>query len=113
MPQDEIVAELTALLIEDFTRLAGDGYGDSMESEVRPGGTYETVSSKQIDKSDWHSIHRAITRTPDGRLFEWHYELGLTAYQENLGPDEYGDDFLTEVEAHEKVVVVIEYLPKE
>lgn len=112
MSQDAIVEELQAILTNNFTYLAGDGYGDSVESKVRPGTEYKTVFSEQVDKGDWHSIHRAVTRTPDGRLFEWHYELGLTDYQDNYGPAEYGTPSLTEVEEREEVIVVTNYYPK-
>lgn len=111
MSEDAIVTELQKILTDDFLSLAGEGYGCLAESKIQPGEFYETISSEEIDHSSWHSIHRAVTRTPDNRLFSWDYEIGLTAYQEDMGPAEYGTPQLTEVEAHEETIVVVKYLP--
>ena len=106
MSEDAIVTELQKILTDNFLSLAGEGYGCLAESKIQPGEFYETISSEEIYQR-WHSIHRAVTRTPDNRLFSWGYEIGL----KNMGPAEYGTPQLTEVEAHEETIVVVKYLP--
>lgn len=71
---------------------------------------YETVHREEQDRRRWNTIIRVITKTPDGKLYEWFYEDGNTEMQEPIGPGEYGTPTVTEVERVE--VVAYEYRAK-
>ena len=71
---------------------------------------YETVHREEQDRRRWNTIIRVITKTPDGKLYEWFYEDANTEMQEPIGPGEYGTPKVTEVERVE--VVSCEYRVK-
>lgn len=104
--RDEMVAELVDILTEDWQALCG--LGDKVDGET---GTFETIALVEKDQGRWVAYMDVITKIPDGSLYRWEFEEGLTEEQEPLGPNEYGEPQVTEVEEIERVTVVKEYFP--
>lgn len=98
---------LVSALKEDWYSLMMEG--DSWEFD--DGTSLQTVHNESMSKGRWETYWGAVTQVPDGRYFQWGYSLGNTEMQENTGPAEYGEPELVEVNRHEKVITVVEWIP--
>lgn len=63
----------------------------------------------------WSRTVEVITETPSGEFYRWEYEHGLTEYQEDIGPCEYGDPVLTRVLRREttETITVVDWVKAE
>lgn len=95
-------------IISDGNNYSALAYaGDTWEEDDE---VYETVHREEQDRHRWNTIIRVITKTPDGKLYEWFYEDANTEMQEPIGPGEYGTPRVKEVERVE--VVTYDYRVK-
>lgn len=105
----KLVEELKEILAEDFYALTDEG--TEIESQQSK-GSFKTVQSNSKGSGRWNEIFEVVTELPDGRFFQWRWEQGLTEYQDDLGPGEYGEVELTEVFHSQRTIIVDEYKPQ-
>lgn len=105
---DQLIEELKEILAEDFYELADKGC--EVPSE-RAAGAFRTVHVESLGSGRWDETFEVVTELPDGRYFRWSWKSGLTEYQDNEGPGEFGEVELTEVKLKRKTVVIDEYKP--
>jgi hypothetical protein len=99
-------SELVSILKECYRELTS--VGDTVKSELID-GVFETVATELGDDSRWHQYRHVVTKTPDGRLFEWTWQYG-SGDTDHIGPAEYSDPELREVRKTTRTVVITEYV---
>lgn len=105
--KEEQVKELKDFLsTDDFYDLTREG--DTVELDS---GIFTTIKTIYIDNLRWTKIIDVITQIPEGSLFKWTFEDALTENSECIGPAEYGTPELIEVQAVEKTITIINYVP--
>lgn len=92
---DKQLENFKAILKNDYGTLSweGDGYAG-----------YKTIYREDGPSSRWTQTIEIVTQFPDGRLFEWGYDQGLTEYQDDEFPWEYSDWNPVEVEPYEVTI---------
>lgn len=60
--------------------------GGEWPSEVSPGEKWVTVAEEEGDQSRWVQWMSVVTKAPDGSLWSWDWQRGLTEMQPNEGP---------------------------
>lgn len=103
---DQLVEELKEILADDYYELADEGC--EIPSE-RAEGAFKTVHVESMGSGRWNEIFEVVTELPDGRFFRWSWKSGLTEYQDNEGPGEFGEVELIEVFHSQKTIIIDEY----
>lgn len=108
--EDQLIEELKEILAEEFYELADKGC--EVPSE-KVDGVFRTVHVESLGSGRWSEIFEVVTELPDGRFFRWSWKSGLTEYQDNEGPGEFGEVELTEVFHRRRTIIIDEYKPRE
>lgn len=74
-------------------------------------GDFKTVERFSVGEGRWVTYENVVTLLPDGRYVRWSFENGLTEYQDDSGPAEYGEPEITVVTPVEKVITTVEWVP--
>ncbi|MFB8281906.1 hypothetical protein [Nocardia colli] len=77
--------------VELLQQLLADDWHDVLDATAeQPLDGFVTVASEELDTGRWSRFMRVITHGPSGQHYAWEYAQGLTEYQDDTGPCEYG-----------------------
>lgn len=93
--------ELVADLEENWDECRSEG--DTWESKY--GGKFVNVSQEDQGARRWSATQVMVTKTPDGKFYQWEYDRGLTEMQDD---DRY-DNQVLEVEEYTETIVLKKY----